>query len=225
MTKNIVGGYRSAETRDSAVPRSYCACRNHSPDSVVIKEKPLLVLYLFVCCQMNILFHLALSSTTGNLLLSQPIQLIHQRIDLPVSCIDFAPESFYSPVKPLARSKHNPIAVTQSPPPIISEITCAMLGNSRMLPPQKKELTPIAKTPNPGILRALISVSLQYGLRLCANRPLFDLKLQEYLHEQGVRKTSDKTSIRVVCFRQLKIDPERQSEIDPPYIIKRLWNR
>ena len=44
-------------------------------------------------------------------------------------------------------------------------------------PPLKKmELTSIEKTSNPGILRALISVSLQYGLRLCENDPLFDCK-------------------------------------------------
>jgi len=55
-------------------------------------------------------------------------------------------------------------------------------------PTQKNELTPIAKTPNPGILRALISVSLQYGLRLSENDPLFDRKLLDYLHEQGIRK-------------------------------------
>lgn len=56
----------------------------------------------------------------------------------------------------------------------------------RSFPPQKKELTPIEKTPNPGILRALISVSLQNGLRLGVNDPLFDRKLLDYLHEQEV---------------------------------------
>ena len=53
------------------------------------------------------------------------------------------------------------------------------------------ELTPITKTPNPGDLQALISVSLQYGLRLDEYDPLFDRKLLDYLHEQGVRSTSD----------------------------------
>jgi len=67
-----------------------------------------------------------------------------------------------------------------------------------LYPPQKYELTPIAKTPNPGILRALISVSLQYGLRLCENDPLFDRKLLEYLPEQGVRITSDKARIQAL---------------------------
>jgi len=61
---------------------------------------------------------------------------------------------------------------------------------------KKTELTPIEKTPNPGILRALISVSLHYGLRLCEKDHLFDRKLLEYLHEQRVRIKSDKTSIR-----------------------------
>ncbi len=56
----------------------------------------------------------------------------------------------------------------------------------RSLPPQKNELTAIAKTPNPGILRALVSVSLQNGLHLGVNDPLFDRKLLDYLHEQGV---------------------------------------
>ncbi len=62
---------------------------------------------------------------------------------------------------------------------------------------KKTDLTAIEKNPNPGILRALISVSLQYGLRLCENDPLFDRKLLEYLHEQGVRITSDNAIIRV----------------------------
>lgn len=56
----------------------------------------------------------------------------------------------------------------------------------RSFPTQKKELTPIEKTPNPGILRALISVSLQLGLRLGVNDLQFDRKLLEYLHEQDV---------------------------------------
>ncbi len=66
-----------------------------------------------------------------------------------------------------------------------------------LFPTKKTELTPIEKTPNPGILWALFSVSLQYGLRLCENDPLFDRKLLEYLHEQGVRITSDNAIIRV----------------------------
>jgi len=52
---------------------------------------------------------------------------------------------------------------------------------------KKKELTAIAKNPYPGILRAFISGSLQYTLRLEVNRSMFDRKLLEYLHEQGVR--------------------------------------
>jgi hypothetical protein len=60
------------------------------------------------------------------------------------------------------------------------------------------ELTPIGKNPNPGNLRALIFVSLQYGLRLCENDPLFDRKLLDYLHEQGVRCTSDTQIIPVL---------------------------
>ena len=64
-------------------------------------------------------------------------------------------------------------------------------------PIKKTELTPIQKTPNPGVLRALISVSLQYGLRLCENDPLLDQKLLEYLHEQGVLSTSDTSKIPV----------------------------
>ena len=66
-----------------------------------------------------------------------------------------------------------------------------------LFPTKKTELTAIEKTPNPGILRALFSVSLQNGLRLCENDPLFDRKLLEYLHEQGVRITSDNAIIRV----------------------------
>jgi len=66
---------------------------------------------------------------------------------------------------------------------------------------KKMELTAIEKTPNPGILRALIFVFLQYGLRLCENDPLFDRKLLDYLHEQGVRCMSDKTR-SVVFFSQ-----------------------
>jgi hypothetical protein len=50
----------------------------------------------------------------------------------------------------------------------------------------------MAKTPNPGILRALISASLRNGLRFDENDPLFDRKLLEYLHELGVRIMSDK---------------------------------
>ncbi|MDO8873356.1 MAG: hypothetical protein Q7V05_11610 [Methanoregula sp.] len=62
----------------------------------------------------------------------------------------------------------------------------------------------MAKTPNPGILRALISGSLQNGLRLGVNRPLFDRKLLEYLHEQGVRSMSDKARNRAVSlFREI----------------------
>jgi len=58
-------------------------------------------------------------------------------------------------------------------------------SNMGLFPTKKTELTPIEKTPNPGILRALFSVSLQNGLRLCENDPLFDRKLLEYLYEQG----------------------------------------
>jgi hypothetical protein len=49
--------------------------------------------------------------------------------------------------------------------------------------PLKKRRTPITKTPNPGVLRALSSGSLQYGLRLGENIPMFDRKLLYYLHE------------------------------------------
>jgi hypothetical protein len=72
------------------------------------------------------------------------------------------------------------------------------LPSNGHFPPQKKELTPIAKTPNPGIIRALISVSLQKGLQLCENDPLFDRKLLDYLYEQGVRCMLDKT--RCIVF-------------------------
>jgi hypothetical protein len=51
-------------------------------------------------------------------------------------------------------------------------------------------------------LRALIFVSLQYGLRLYENDPLFDRKLLEYLHEQGVRSTSDNARTIVVSLHQ-----------------------
>jgi len=67
-----------------------------------------------------------------------------------------------------------------------------------LFPTKKTELTPIEKTPDPGILRALISVTLQYGLHLCENDPLFDRKLLDYLHEQGVRSTSDNARTLVV---------------------------
>jgi len=63
------------------------------------------------------------------------------------------------------------------------------LPDTGHFPTQKKELTPIAKTPNPGVLRALIFVSLHWGLRLCVNDPLFDRKPWDYWHEQGVRKS------------------------------------
>jgi len=68
----------------------------------------------------------------------------------------------------------------------------------RVISHSKKGLTPIEKTHNPGILRALISVSLQNGLRLDENDPLFDRKLLDYLHEQGVRNTSDNARTLVV---------------------------
>jgi len=48
--------------------------------------------------------------------------------------------------------------------------------NLGLFPLKKTELTPIEKTHNPGILRPLISVSLQYGLRSGENDPLFDCK-------------------------------------------------
>jgi len=62
------------------------------------------------------------------------------------------------------------------------------------------ELTPIEKTPNPGVLRALISVSLHYGLRLCENDPLFDRKVLDYLHEQGIISKSDNARTLVVSL-------------------------
>jgi hypothetical protein len=65
---------------------------------------------------------------------------------------------------------------------------------------KKTELTAIEKTPNPGILRALFSVSLQNGLRLCENDPMFDRKLLDYLHEQGLRSTSDNARTLVVSL-------------------------
>lgn len=99
---------------DSAVPRSYCACRNHSPESLVINEKLQLFFNSFVGCQMNILFHPARASTTGNLLISQPIHLIHQPIDLPDSCIDFAPGNFTFLVRPLTRREHRAVMICQS---------------------------------------------------------------------------------------------------------------
>ena len=55
----------------------------------------------------------------------------------------------------------------------------------------------MAKTSNPGVFQALISVSLQYGLRSGENGPLFDRKLLDYLYEQGVRSMSDKSRVRV----------------------------
>jgi hypothetical protein len=67
-------------------------------------------------------------------------------------------------------------------------------------PLKKTELTPIEKTPNPGILRALFSVSLQNELRLCENDPLFDRKLLDYLHEHGVRSTSYNAMTLVVSL-------------------------
>ena len=72
------------------------------------------------------------------------------------------------------KSSQKPKCVHRSNPP-----------NMGLFPTKKTELTPIEKTPNPGILQALFSVSLQNLLRLCENDPLFDRKLLEYLHEQG----------------------------------------
>ena len=60
----------------------------------------------------------------------------------------------------------------------------------------------LGKPPNPGIFQALFSVSLQYGLRLCENDPLFDRKLLDYLYEQGVRSTSDNARILVVFLHK-----------------------
>ena len=79
---------------------------------------------------------------------------------------------------------------------------------------EKTELTPIEKTPNPGILRALIFVSLQNGLRLSENDPMFDRKLLDYLHEQGVRNTSNKIRIRVVilCWEMIYSEPYTASD-------------
>ena len=77
-----------------------------------------------------------------------------------------------------------------------------------IFPLKKMELTPITKTPNPGILRALISVSLQNGLQLCENDPLFDRKLLDYLYEQGVRYMSDKTRSIVFFLPQKMIYSE-----------------
>ena len=71
------------------------------------------------------------------------------------------------------------------------------IGHSTL---KKMELTPIEKTPNPGVLRALFSVSPQYGLRLCENDPLFNRKLLDYLHEQGVRSMSDNARNLVVSL-------------------------
>ncbi len=74
------------------------------------------------------------------------------------------------------------------------------LPDTGHFPLKKMELTPIEKTPNPGVLRALISVSLHYGLRLSVNDPLFDRKLLDYLHEQGVLSTSDNAWTLVVSL-------------------------
>jgi hypothetical protein len=62
----------------------------------------------------------------------------------------------------------------------------------------KTELTRIEKPPNPGVLRALISVTRQNGLRLGENEALFDRKLLEELHEQGVTLTSDRADLRAI---------------------------
>jgi len=63
---------------------------------------------------------------------------------------------------------------------------------------KKMELTSIEKNPDPGDLRALISVSLQYGLHFGVNGPLFDRKLLDCLHEQGVRSIIDANEISVL---------------------------
>ena len=76
------------------------------------------------------------------------------------------------------------------------------------------ELTAIEKTPNPGILRALFSVSLQNELRLCENDPLFDRKLLDYLHEQVARSTSDNARTLVVsCTKRYTILSPKQAPI------------
>jgi len=70
------------------------------------------------------------------------------------------------------------------------------------VPLPKTDLTPIEKTPIPGILRALISVTRQNGLRFCENEALFDRKLLEYLHEQGVLFMPGKVGLRAMVRDQ-----------------------
>jgi hypothetical protein len=64
------------------------------------------------------------------------------------------------------------------------------------VPLPKTDLTPIEKTHNPGILLALIFVTRQNGLRFCENEALFDRKLLEYLHEQGILFMPGKAGLR-----------------------------
>ena len=83
-----------------------------------------------------------------------------------------------------ARCERKTAAAIQTPP-IFLKSNVRRWAIQGCFPLKKKELTPMVKTPNPGVLRALISGPLQNGLRLGENRPLFDRKLLEYLHEQG----------------------------------------
>lgn len=72
-----------------------------------------------------------------------------------------------------------------------------MLGNSRMLPTQKKGVNSDGKNLESGRFPGFDFVSLQYGLRLGVNGPLFGRKPLDYLYEQVIRSVSDKARNRV----------------------------
>jgi hypothetical protein len=69
-----------------------------------------------------------------------------------------------------------------SAPPCLGEaLRRGILIKIGHFPFPKTKLTRIEKTPNPGILQALISVSRQNGLQFSENEALFDRKLLDYL--------------------------------------------
>jgi hypothetical protein len=61
-------------------------------------------------------------------------------------------------------------------------------AHSGHFPIEKSELPAIQKPSDSGILRALFPGSLQYGLHLGVHNTLFDRKVQEYLHAEGIQK-------------------------------------
>jgi hypothetical protein len=61
-------------------------------------------------------------------------------------------------------------------------------AHSGHFPIEKSELTAIQKPSDSGILRALFPEFLQYGLHLGVNNTLFNRKVQEYLHAEGIQK-------------------------------------